>query len=69
MGCRRKTVHLIKEDLSVGDEELVKDVIGSEAVEFRKGKYIVNVSVPAPRHHKDVFFCRKVANDVAKALE
>jgi hypothetical protein len=66
---RRKTVHLIKEDLSVGDEGFVADVRGSEAVEFRKGNFIINVSVPAPANNKDVFFSRKVARDVAKALE
>lgn len=66
---RGRTVHLIKEDLSIGDEGFVLDKRGSEAVEFRKGKFIVNVSVPSPWNHKDVFFSRKIAQYVAKALE
>jgi hypothetical protein len=66
---RGKTVHLIKEDLSVGDEGFVGDKSGSEVVTFRKGRYLVNVSVPSPANNKDVFFSRKVAHDVAKALE
>lgn len=66
---RGKPAHLIKEDLAVGDEGFVADVRGSEAVEFRKGKFIVNVSVPSPWNNKDVFFSRKVAHDVAKALD
>ena len=67
---RGKSVHLIKEDLSsIGDEGLVLDVRGSEAVAFRKGRFTVRVSVPSPTSNKDVFFSRKFADDVAKALE
>lgn len=67
---RGKSVHLIKEKLpSLGDEGFVADIRGSEAVAFRKGKFIVNVGVPSPANNKDVFFSRKVAQDVAKALE
>ena len=66
---RGKIVKLIKEDLSIGDEGFVGDKAGSEAVMFRKGRYIVNVSVPSPVNNKDVFFSRKVAQDVARALE
>lgn len=66
---RGRSVHLIKEDLSVGDEGFVRDKTGSEAVTFRKGRYVINVSVPSPINNKDVFFSRKVAHDVAKALE
>jgi hypothetical protein len=67
---RGKSVHLIKEKLpSLGDEGFVWDIRGSEAVVFRKEKFIVNVNVPSPAENKDVFFSRKVAHDVAKALE
>ncbi len=67
---RGRQIHLIKEDsLQVGDEGFVWDVRGSEAVAFRKGKFIVNVSVPSPQKNKDVFFSRKFAEHVAKALE
>ena len=66
---RGKTVKLIKEDLSLGDEGFVLDIRGSEAVRFRKGKFAVSVSVPSPANNKDGFFSRKVAHDVAKALE
>ena len=67
---RGKEFHLIKEDLStLGDEGFVSDVRGSEAVAFRKGEFLVNVSVPSPQNNKDVFFSRKFAEHVAKALE
>ena len=67
---RGKELHLIKEELStLGDEGFVADVRGSEGVAFRKGEFIVNVSVPRPENNKDVFFSRKFAEHVAKALE
>jgi len=67
---RGKQVHLIKEDLStLGDEGYVSDVRGSEAVAFRKGMFIVNVSVPRPDGNKDVFFSRTFAAHVASVLQ
>ena len=67
---QHRELHLIKEELStLGDEGLVADVRGSEAVAFRKGRYIVDVSVSRPDNNTDVFFSRKFANHVAKALE
>ena len=67
---RHKSVHLIKEKLSfMGDEGVVTDIRGSEAVAFRKGKFIVNVSVPQPANNKDVFFSRQFAHHVLKAIE
>ncbi len=67
---RGEEFHLIKEDLStLGDEGFVSDVRGSEAVAFRKGEFLVNVSVPSPQMNKDVFFSRKFAEHVAKALD
>jgi len=67
---RGKSVHLIKEDSSaVGDEGFVWDIRGSEAVAFRRGKFIVNVSVPSPQKNKDVFFSKKFAQHVVKALD
>lgn len=67
---RSKPIRLIKEDLmALGDEGFVSDIRGSEAVAFRKGKFIVNVSVPEPQNNKDVFFSRKFAQHVAKVLE
>lgn len=67
---QHKELHLIKEELStLGDEGLVTDVRGSEAVAFRKGRYIVDVSVVRPESNKDVFFARKFAEHVAKSLE
>ncbi|HEX7722501.1 MAG TPA: hypothetical protein VF397_10110 [Pyrinomonadaceae bacterium] len=65
-----KPLHLIKEESNAwGDEGFVSDVLGSEAVAFRKGRFIVNVSVPAPQTNKDVFFSRKFAEHVVRALE
>ena len=66
---RGMEVHLVKEELSnLGDEGYVRDVIGSEAVAFRNGKFLVDISVPRPNNNKDVFFSRKFAQHVAKAL-
>jgi hypothetical protein len=67
---RGRQIHLIKEDsLQVGDQGFVWDIRGSEAVAFRKGKFIVNVSVPSPQQNKDVFFSKKFAQHVVKALD
>jgi hypothetical protein len=45
-----KPYRLIKEDSNEwGDEGFVHDELGSEAVAFRKGSFIVNVSVPPTR--------------------
>ena len=67
---RRKTIRLIKEDsIALGDEGFVSDVRGSEAVAFRKGRFLVNISVPEPHNNKDVFFSKKFAEHVLKALE
>ena len=64
---RGKPVHLIKQDsFPDGDEGLVRDVRGSEAVSFRKGKFIVDISVPSPAINKDVFFSRQFAHHVLK---
>ena len=65
-----KPYRLIKEDSNEwGDEGFVHDVLGSEAVAFRKGSFIVNVSVPQPANNKDVFFSRQFAHHVLKAIE
>jgi len=66
---RGKELHLIKEELSLGDGGFVWDIIGSEAVEFRKGRFIVNVSVPLPEGNKDAFFARKFSEYAARVLE
>ncbi|MGZ8845519.1 MAG: hypothetical protein ACXW3C_03555 [Pyrinomonadaceae bacterium] len=67
---RGRQVRLIKEDsLQMGDEGFVWDIRGSEALAFRKGKYVVNVSVPSPAKNKDVFFSRKFAEHVMKAIK
>src|SRR5258708_2278549 len=67
---RGKELHLVKEDLSAfGDEGYVSAHRGSEAVAFRKGKFIVNVAVVAPENNNDLFFSRKFAEHVAKVLE
>ena len=67
---RGRQVHLIKENsLNVGDEGFVRDIRGSEAVAFRKGKFIVNVSVPSPQKNKDIFFSRKFAQHIVKAFD
>ena len=67
---RGKPFHLIKEDLQgIGDEGFVSDTRGSEGVTFRKGKFLVNISVPSPADNTDVFFSRKFANCVTKALD
>ena len=65
-----KPFRLIKEESKAwGDEGFVWDIRGSEAVAFRKGRFIVNVSVPQPQPNQDVFFSRKFAEHVVKALE
>ncbi len=65
-----KEVKLVKEDLSnLGDEGYVFVVRGSEAVAFRKARFLVNISVPRPDDNKDVFFSRKFAQHAANALE
>lgn len=65
-----KPFRLIKEESNAwGDEGFVSDVLGSEAVAFRKGKFMVNVSVPQPTNNKDLFFSRKFAEHVTKALD
>ena len=65
-----KPFRLIKEDSNDwGDESFVQDVLGSEAVAFRKGRFIVDVSVPQPSNNKDVFFSRQFAHHILKAIE
>ena len=65
-----KPFRLIKEDSNDwGDESFVQDVLGSEAVAFRKGRFIVDVSVPQPSNNKDVFFSRQFAYHILKAIE
>ena len=65
-----KPFRLIKEESNEwGDEGFVEDVLGSEAIAFRKGKIIVDVSVPQPANNKDVFFSRQFAHHVLKALQ
>ncbi len=65
-----KPFRLIKEESNAwGDEGFVSDVLGSEAVAFRKGRFIVNVSVPQPADNKDVFFSRQFAPHVLKAIQ
>lgn len=62
--------NLVKEDLSnLGDEGYVWDIIGSEAIIFRKGKFLASISVPRPNENKDVFFSRMFAPHVAKVLD
>jgi hypothetical protein len=65
---RRQEIHLLKEPLNLGDEGFVRDNIGSEAVAFRKGAFLINVSVFSPRNSKDVYFSRTFAALVAAAL-
>jgi hypothetical protein len=67
---RGKTLSLVREDLStLGDEGFVLDDRGSEAVAFRKGRFVVNVSIQGPESRKDVFFSRKFAEHAARTLE
>jgi len=67
---RGKPIHLIKEDSFPGvDEGFVRNVRGSEAVHFRKGKFVVDISMPSPATNKDVFFSRQFAHHVLKAIE
>ena len=64
-----RKLQLIKEDLpGVGDEGYAVDIRGSEGVAFRKGVFLVNISVPRPDGNKDVFFSRQFANHILKAL-
>lgn len=65
-----RELHLIKADLpGLGDEAATLDIRGSEAVAFRKGVFLVNISVPRPDGNKDVFFSKKFAKLVDSALE
>ena len=65
-----RKLQLIKEDLpGVGDEGYAVDIRGSEGVAFRKGVFLVNISVPRPDGNKDVFFSRQFAHHVFKALQ
>jgi len=67
---RGKELHLIKGDLSgVGDEAFTLDIRGSEAVAFRKGTYVVDISVIRPDVNNDTFFSRKFAGYVASVLD
>jgi uncharacterized Fe-S cluster-containing radical SAM superfamily enzyme len=67
---RGRQYHIIKEDLPMlGDSAFALDIRGSEAVAFKKGRFLVNVSVVTPENNTDVFFSRKFAEHVAKALE
>src|SRR5438552_13091994 len=67
---RGRELHLIKGDLpGVGTEAFTWDIRGSEGVGFRKGKFLVFVSVPRPDGNKDVFFSRTFAAHVASVLE
>src|SRR5437667_3221757 len=67
---RGRELHLIKRDLpGVGTEAFTWDIRGSEGVGFRKGKFLVFVSVPRPDGNKDVFFSRTFAAHVASVLE
>ena len=67
---RGKELHLIKGDLpGVGDEASTLDIRGSEGVGFRKGKFLVFVSVPRPDVNNDTFFSRKFAGYVASVLD
>jgi len=67
---RGKQVKLIKEELdALGDEAFVSDVQGSEAVAFRTGRFLVNISVPSPATNRDGFFSRQLAHRVFKALK
>jgi len=67
---RGKSVKLMKEELdSLGDEAFASDVRGSEAVAFRSGRFIVNISVPQPETNRDIFFSRQFAHHVFKAIQ
>lgn len=45
------------------------DVRGSEAVAFRKGPFIVNITIARPEQSNDLYFSRKFAEHVASVLE
>jgi hypothetical protein len=66
---RGQQIRRLKESLNVGDEGFVWDVRGSDAVVFRKGALLINVSVFSPVNSKDVYFSRKFAALVATALK
>lgn len=67
---RHQEVRLIKEETStLGDEGLIADVRGAEAVSFRKGSFIVYVTLVRPDINTDTFFSRKFGEHIAKVLE
>lgn len=66
---RGREIRLIKDSLNLGDEGFVRDNIGSDAVEFRKGSFLISVSIFSPNNSKDVYFSRKFAGLAATALD
>lgn len=65
-----RSVRLIKEEsLNLGDEGFVWDILGSDAVEFRKGELLISVSIFSPSNARDVYFSRKFAALAAAILK
>ena len=66
---RKTAVRLIKEDLpELGDEGFAWDIRGSEAAAFRKGSYLVFVSIAQPLYRTDVSLSREFARYVADVI-
>ncbi len=62
-------VHLIKDDLpELGDEGFAWDIRGSEAAVFRKGNFMVFVSIAQPPDRTDVKVSKEFAKYVADVL-
>lgn len=60
---------LLKAELStLGNGGLVWDIQGSEATAFRKGRYLVFVSMAQPKGYNDVALSREFAGHVVEAL-
>jgi hypothetical protein len=65
---RNRNLHLIKGDFELGDEGFIWDIMGSDAVAFRRNSFLVFVSTVGPREYKDVFLSKQFAYYVAAVL-
>jgi len=65
----RKGFRLIKENLStLGEDGLTWDIRGSEALIFRKGEFVVSISVVRPEPNTDSYFSQTFGRQVAEVL-
>ncbi len=64
-----KEFHLLKEDLpTLGNGGLTWDIRGSEAAAFRKGDFLVHISVARPENNNDIKLSKEFAKHVIDVL-